>query len=60
MVETLSDLFDQTALRLGEKVAILFIKKEKIESRITYSFLKRVSDRVANGLKRMGLKRGIG
>lgn len=58
MIETLSSLFDQTALRLGEKEAILFIKKGKIESRITYSSLKRVSDRVANGLKGMGLEKG--
>jgi acyl-coenzyme A synthetase/AMP-(fatty) acid ligase len=58
MGETLSDLFDQTALQLGEKEAILFIKKGKIESRITYSSLKRVSERVANGLKGMGLEKG--
>jgi len=58
VVETLSDLFDQTTLRLGEKVALLFIKKGKMEGRITYSSLKKVSDRVANGLKGMGLEKG--
>jgi malonyl-CoA/methylmalonyl-CoA synthetase len=58
MSETLSYLFDQTALRFGQKEAILFVRKGNIESRITYSSLKEISDRVANGLKEMGLKKG--
>ena len=58
MSETLSSLFDQTALRLGQKEAILFVRKGNIESRITYSSLKEISDRVANGLKEMGLEKG--
>ena len=58
MIETLSSLFDQTALRLGQKEAILFLKKGRIESRVTYFSLKKVSDRVASGLKEMGLEKG--
>ena len=58
MIETLSSLFDRTALRLGRKEAILFVKKGKLESRITYASLKVISDRVAKGLKEMGLKKG--
>jgi len=51
VIETLSFLFDQTALRLGQKEAILFLRKGSIESRVTYFSLKRISDRVASGLK---------
>lgn len=58
MIETLSSLFDQTALRQGQKEAILFLKKGRLESRVTYSSLKKVSDRVASGLKEMGLEKG--
>ncbi len=58
MIETLSSLFDRTALRLGRKEAILFVKKGKLDSRVTYASLKVISDRVANGLKEMGLKKG--
>jgi malonyl-CoA/methylmalonyl-CoA synthetase len=58
VMETLSSLFDQTALRLGQKEAILFLKKGSMESRITYASLKRISDRVAGGLKEMGLEKG--
>jgi len=57
-VETLSYLFDQTALRLGKKEAILFLRKGKIESRTTYSSLQQISNRVANALIEMGLKQG--
>jgi malonyl-CoA/methylmalonyl-CoA synthetase len=56
--ETLANLFDKTALRMGEKEAVLFVKKGRLESRITYSSLKEVSDRVANGLIEEGLKKG--
>ena len=58
MFETLSSLIDQTALRQGQKEAILFLKKGRIESRVTYFSLKKVSDRVAGGLKEMGLEKG--
>ena len=58
VIETLSFLFDQTALRLGQKEAILFLRKGSIESRVTYFSLKRISDRVASGLKGMGLEKG--
>jgi malonyl-CoA/methylmalonyl-CoA synthetase len=58
VVETLSALIDQTALRQGQKQAILFLKKGRIESRVTYISLKKVSDRVASGLKEMGLEKG--
>ncbi len=58
MFETLSSLFDQTAIRQGEKEALLFLKKGKLDSRVTYASLKRTSDRVASGLKEMGLEKG--
>lgn len=58
MVETLAHLFDQTAFRLGKKEAILFLRKGKLESRITYSSLQQISNRVANALIEMGLKKG--
>jgi len=58
MVETLAYLFDQTALRLGKKEAILFLRKGKIESQTTYSSLQQISNRVANALIEMGLKQG--
>ena len=58
MVETLAFLFDQTALRLGKKEAILFIRKGRLESRTTYSCLQQISNRVACGLMEMGLKKG--
>lgn len=58
MIETLSSLFDQTALRQRQKQAILFLRRGKIESRITYASLRNVSDRVASGLKEMGLEKG--
>jgi len=57
-LETLSYLFDQTALRLPGKDAILFIRKGKLESIITYSSLQQISNRVANGLMELGLKKG--
>ena len=58
MVETLAHLFDQTAFRLGKKEAILFLRKGKLESRITYSSLQQISNRVANALIEMGIKMG--
>ena len=58
MDETLAHLIDQTSLRLGGKKAILFIRKGKLESQITYSSLQKTSNRVAHGLMKMGLKKG--
>ncbi len=58
MNETLAHLFDQTALCLGEKKAILFLRKGKLESQMTYSSLQNISNRVANGLKGIGLQKG--
>lgn len=58
MVETLAHLFDQTAFRLGKKEAILFLRKGKLESQTTYSSLLQISNRVANGLKQMGIEKG--
>jgi malonyl-CoA/methylmalonyl-CoA synthetase len=58
MVETLVRLFDQAALRLGRKEAILFIRKGRLESQITYSCLQQISNRVARSLIEIGLKKG--
>ncbi len=58
MNETLATLFDQTALRLDGKKAILFVRKGKLESQITYLSLQQISNRVANGLAEMGLRKG--
>jgi malonyl-CoA/methylmalonyl-CoA synthetase len=58
MVETLAYLFDQTAFRLGKKEAILFLRKGKLESQTTYASLQQISNRVANGLKKMGIEKG--
>jgi malonyl-CoA/methylmalonyl-CoA synthetase len=58
MNETLAYRIDQTAFRLKEKKAILFLKKGKLESEISYSFLQQISNRVANALIEMGLKKG--
>jgi malonyl-CoA/methylmalonyl-CoA synthetase len=58
MNETLISLIDRTALRLGKKEAILFLRKGIIESRVSYSSLQQSSNRVANGLLDLGLKKG--
>jgi malonyl-CoA/methylmalonyl-CoA synthetase len=58
MDETLVRLLDRTSLRLGEKEAILFLRKGKRESQITYSCLHQISNRVARGLIEIGLKKG--
>jgi malonyl-CoA/methylmalonyl-CoA synthetase len=58
MDETLVHLIDQTALRLDRKKVILFIRKGKSESQITYSSVQKISNRVAHGLMKMGLKNG--
>jgi len=55
---TLADIFDQTALRMNSKDAILFLRKGRLESRITYASLQQISNRVANSLKDLGLKKG--
>ena len=58
MDETLSYLFDQAALRLDRKKAILFLRKGELESQLTFSSLYQISNRVANALVEMGLKKG--
>jgi malonyl-CoA/methylmalonyl-CoA synthetase len=58
VIETLSSLFDQTASRQGQKEAVLFLRKGKLESRVTYFSLRKVSAQVASGLKEMGLEKG--
>ncbi len=58
MNETLAYLIDETALQLEGKTAILFLRKGKLESQMTYSSLHQISNRVANALIEMGLKRG--
>jgi len=58
MTETLADLIDRTALQSGEKKAILFLRKGRLESQITYASLRRISSRVADALMGMGLKKG--
>jgi acyl-coenzyme A synthetase/AMP-(fatty) acid ligase len=58
MTETLAGLIDQTAARLAEKEAILFLRKGRQESRITYASLRRISGLVADALMAMGLKKG--
>jgi hypothetical protein len=45
MNETLASLFDQTALQLDRRKAILFIRKGRLESQITYSSLRQISIR---------------
>jgi malonyl-CoA/methylmalonyl-CoA synthetase len=58
MNETLPYLIDQAAFRLAGKKAILFLKKGRLESQVTYSSLKQNSSRVAHALIEMGLKKG--
>lgn len=58
MAETLASLLDQTALQMGKKEALLFLRKGKLESRISYSSLHKISNRVAHGLIEMGLRKG--
>jgi len=58
MGETLAYFFDQAALRLGGKTAILFLRKGRLESQLTFSSLYQISNRVANALADMGLKKG--
>lgn len=58
MDETLAHLFDRTGLRLAEKKAILFLRKGKLESQINYGAFQKISNRVANALIEMGLKKG--
>jgi len=58
MNETLSNLIDQTAIRLGEKASILFVRAGKLKTQVTYCSLQRISGRIANGLRKMGLGKG--
>jgi malonyl-CoA/methylmalonyl-CoA synthetase len=55
---TLAYEIDQTGLRLNGKKAILFLRKGKLESEITYSSLQQISNRVGNALIEKGLKKG--
>ena len=58
MSETLASLIDQTSFRVPRKEAILFLRKRKLEGRVTYSSLQQISNRVARGLIGKGLKKG--
>ena len=58
MDQTLATLFDQTALQLDGKKAILFLRKGRLESQLTFSSLRQISNRVANALVEMGLRKG--
>jgi len=58
MNETLARLFNKTSLRLGTKEAILFIRRGKLESQISYSHVYQISNQVARGLMEIGLKKG--
>jgi len=58
MGETLANLFDQAALRLDGKKAILFLRNGILESQLTFSSLYQISNRVANALVERGLKKG--
>ena len=58
MSEPLSLLIAKTASRIGGRDAILFLRKGGLESRITYSGLQEISNRIANGLRQMGFRKG--
>jgi malonyl-CoA/methylmalonyl-CoA synthetase len=58
MNETLVSLIDQTSFRVAGKQAILFLRKGKLESRMTYSSLQDICNRVAHALIEMGVKKG--
>jgi len=58
MGETLANLFDQAALRMDGKTAILFLREGRLESRLTFSSFYQISNRVANALAEMGLQKG--
>jgi malonyl-CoA/methylmalonyl-CoA synthetase len=55
---TLAQIIGDTALRMDGEDAILFLKRGKLQSSITYPSLQQVSSRVATGLMGMGLKKG--
>lgn len=58
MTETLPNLIDLASRRLKDKDAILFLRKGTLESRLTYASLHQLSNRVARGLKGLGLNSG--
>jgi malonyl-CoA/methylmalonyl-CoA synthetase len=58
MPETLSHLFDRTASRWPEREAVLFVRKGRPESRLTFSALRKISNRVANSLPEKGFRKG--
>jgi len=55
--ETLSCLIDRTASRLDAREAVLFLRKGRLESRISFSALREISNRIANGLLEMGFRK---
>jgi malonyl-CoA/methylmalonyl-CoA synthetase len=58
MHETLSRLIDRTTFRLDTRDAILFLRKGRLESKLSYSALRKTSNRIANGLLEMGFRKG--
>jgi len=58
MNETLASLIDQTSSHLAGKDAILFLRKGKLESKITHSSLHDICNRVAHVLIEMGVRKG--
>ncbi len=58
MNETLSHLIDRTASRWHTKEAILFLRKGRLENRLAFSTLQKISNRVGNGLLEMGFEKG--
>jgi malonyl-CoA/methylmalonyl-CoA synthetase len=58
MNETLASLIDQRSFRLAGKDAILFLRKGKLENKITHSSLQDICNRVAHALIEMGVRKG--
>ena len=56
--QSLKDCFKDTALIRGEKKAISFIRDGVLETELTYSELDKDSNRVANTLLGLGVKKG--
>ena len=52
------DVIDVLGERSPDKLAMLFIGKDKTEKRLTFSDIKRESSRCANYFKSIGIKRG--
>ena len=56
--ESLSEWFKVSAVKGGEKEAVVFIRGGKIETRISYQELDRDSDRIANIFKELNVAKG--